>query len=50
MDTFHLRMLLAARKQILRDMADKMNQDQIDKILEQIGLLIKLIEQLENKK
>ena len=47
MNIFHLRMLLAARRQILRDMSNQMSQDEIDKVLEQIAVLIKLIEQLE---
>jgi hypothetical protein len=48
MNVVHLRMLLAARRQLLRDMSSEMSQDQIDKLLDQIAVLIKLIEQLES--
>ncbi|SKB82412.1 hypothetical protein [Dyadobacter psychrophilus] len=49
MNAFHLRMLLAARRQLLRDMSKQMSQDQIDRLLDQIAVLVKLIEQLEKK-
>ncbi|MCF0041142.1 hypothetical protein [Dyadobacter fanqingshengii] len=49
MNVFHLRMLLAARRQLLRDMSEEMSQDQIDRILDQIAVLVKLIEQYEKK-
>lgn len=50
MTIFHLRMLLAARRQILRDMSHQMSEDEVNKLLDQIVVLTKLIEELENKK
>jgi hypothetical protein len=50
MDLFHLKMLLAARRQALRDMSNQMSQEEIDKLLDQIVVLTKLIEQLEKLK
>lgn len=49
MNVFHLRMLLAARRQLLRDMSEEMSQDQINRLLDQIAVLVKLIEQYEKK-
>ncbi|MCF2489454.1 hypothetical protein [Dyadobacter sp. CY347] len=49
MNVFHLRMFLAARRQLLRDMSKEMSQDHIDRLLDQIAVLVKLIEQLEKK-
>jgi hypothetical protein len=34
MDLFHLKMLLAARRQALRDMSNQMSQEEIDKLFE----------------
>jgi hypothetical protein len=50
MEIFHLRMLIAARRQALRDCSDTMTQKQIDEILDQITMLTKLLEDLEDKR
>lgn len=44
MDKFHLRMQLAALKQLLRDRKDAMTTDQIDEVLDLIGKIQKELE------
>lgn len=47
MDVFQFKMLRAALKQALRDQQDELTEREIDKILDQINTLTKLIEELE---
>lgn len=49
MDAFQFKMLRAALKQALRDRENKLTEREIDKILDQINTLTKLIEELEKK-
>jgi hypothetical protein len=44
MDSFHLRMQLAALRQLLRDRQEHMTQEQIDQILD---LIVKIQKELE---
>lgn len=48
MDEFDLRMLRAALKQALRDRSDKLSQEEVNQILDQILKLDKQIEDHEN--
>lgn len=45
---FHLRMQLAALRQYLRDNSDNMEQEQIDKVLDQINRLMDLLAIIES--
>ncbi len=50
MNLFELRMLRAAFKQMLRDQAEKMTIHEMDKILDHISRLTKVINELERKR
>lgn len=44
MDKFHLRMQLAALRQLLRDNEGRMSQEKIDEILDLIGKILRELE------
>ena len=47
---FHFRMQLAALRQYLRDNSENMEQEQIDRVLDQINRLTDLLEIIESNK
>jgi flagellin-specific chaperone FliS len=49
MNIFQLRMLRAALRQCLRDRSDWLTENEIDKILDQISKLTKIIDELDRK-